>query len=877
MVSLTDRGIVYYSAWNQCIAEALRRYQPHLYHINDYHGAIAPLYLLPQTIPCCLSLHNAEFQGLWPMRNEKEAEEVCKTYNLSLGIVKEYVQFGEVFNLLHAGASYLRNHQKGFGAVGVSKKYSKRSYSRYPIFWGLQAIGALPNPDPSDTAEWNPNQSTRASDVQVDEAFETSRGSLRKLAQEWAGLNVDPDAELFVFVGRWSMQKGIDLIADVFPSILEKHPNTQLMCIGPVIDLYGRFAAIKLDRLMKVFPGRVFSRPEFTTLPPYIFSGAEFALIPSRDEPFGLVAVEFGRKGALGIGARVGGLGQMPGWWFTVESLTTKHMLSQFGDAIDEALASKKSLRAELRARSAKQRFPVAQWIEELETLQTTAIQRHDKYALKTRARGVSTIRTNMSHERSHPTSQNRFGGHEGSNRPPSQGRPSSAGSAADQPPVPRIRISRMGSVKGPGHVRHISTEAPSAIEEGSDDQMTDTERATSPPAAVPARTRSALQHTRRLSGITTQAVGLSSDAELDEQRGRSMQSGTTHKTTESIPQRVSMDNLDYRLQAAYNTPPSFPAWLDNSRLQPIAFPEPAVSRVPAIELHGEAGAPQVVGMSASSISSQDNLANPTEQSRKSRRSSDLSVNNIVGDRKDFQLQNVAPIFKDQNQDYAREFAALLGDLNGKNSQKTCIEEYIEMSEKDWFNRYQEVKLGKRASSIFHAKAKPKRSTLDLRAPQIQDAEAQFALQDSYTPPRGVRRFLLYTLGDWPVYSFLLALGQIMAANSFQVTLLTGQVGGPPSKVYTVSGIYLAFSVIWWLLYRRLQSRFILASVFFFYGASFCLIGVAPLIANHYSRIWNQDLGTGLYAAASASGSIFFALNFGEQGIEIFFNPCNPS
>jgi alpha-1,3-glucan synthase len=64
---------------------------------------------------------------------------------------------------------------------------------------------------------------------------------------------------------------------------------------------------------MKMYPGRVFSRPEFTALPPYIFryvfawisliiSGAEFALIPSRDEPFGLVAVEFGRKGALGIG-----------------------------------------------------------------------------------------------------------------------------------------------------------------------------------------------------------------------------------------------------------------------------------------------------------------------------------------------------------------------------------------------------------------------------------------------------------------------------------------------------------------------------------------------------------------------------------------------
>lgn len=65
--------------------------------------------------------------------------------------------------------------------------------------------------------------------------------------------------------------------------------------------------------MMQKYPGRVFSKPEFTLLPACVFSGAEFALIPSRDEPFGLVAVEFGRKGALGVGSRVGGLGQMPG------------------------------------------------------------------------------------------------------------------------------------------------------------------------------------------------------------------------------------------------------------------------------------------------------------------------------------------------------------------------------------------------------------------------------------------------------------------------------------------------------------------------------------------------------------------------------------
>jgi alpha-1,3-glucan synthase len=243
------------------------------------------------------------------MRTPEELKEVCEVFNITPQLAQKYVQFGDVFNLLHAGASYLRIHQRGFGAVGVSKKYGKRSWSRYPIFWGLSKIGQLPNPDPTDLAKWTGEQDRE--EIQIDEAFEKARGDLRIQAQKWAGLNENPNAELLVFVGRWSMQKGIDLIADAIPALLEDNQNVQLICVGPDIDLYGKFAALKLDVLVKQYPGRVFSKPEFTALPPFIFSGAEFALIPSRDEPFGLVAVEFGRKGALGIGARVGGLGQM--------------------------------------------------------------------------------------------------------------------------------------------------------------------------------------------------------------------------------------------------------------------------------------------------------------------------------------------------------------------------------------------------------------------------------------------------------------------------------------------------------------------------------------------------------------------------------------
>jgi alpha-1,3-glucan synthase len=86
---------------------------------------------------------------------------------------------------------------------------------------------------------------------------------------------------------------------------LEKKPSIQLICVGPVIHLYGRFATETLARLMEMYPDCVFSMLEFTALPPF-FRGTDLAFVPSRDYPFGLVPVQFGRKGALGVSARLG-------------------------------------------------------------------------------------------------------------------------------------------------------------------------------------------------------------------------------------------------------------------------------------------------------------------------------------------------------------------------------------------------------------------------------------------------------------------------------------------------------------------------------------------------------------------------------------------
>lgn len=711
---------IYYSAWNSCIAEAIKRYKPDLYHLNDYHGAVAPLHLLPDTIPCALSLHNAEFQGLWPMRTKQERDEVCRIYNLDPEIVQEYVQFGEVFNLLHAGASYLRIHQKGFGAVGVSKKYGKRSYSRYPIFWGLKDIGALPNPDPSDTAQWDPSHANQASsDVRVDPKFESERGALRVQAQKWAGLHIDPTAELFVFVGRWSAQKGVDLIADIFPSILEKHPTSQLICVGPVIDLFGKFAAIKLAKMMEVYPGRVFSKPEFTALPQEIFSGAEFALIPSRDEPFGLVAVEFGRKGALGVGARVGGLGQMPGWWYTIESTSTKHLLHQFKVAIECALESPQPIRALLRARSGQQRFPVSQWVEGLETLQSTVIKKHDKYATRAKmstlwsAVGGHSGTSTPDHRRSRATSQTasvrtcRI-----QSRAASSTRDSSPNPPA-MPPNAVQMLQKMGSRRGPGHApqhqressgrpsteifRGLEHEVPSDYEDDDDDE----------------------QPRGRTRAISVNGVRI--------------HSGTSRSAAPS-------ERQSFELTPSLNRADSFLS------ARPLPSPQPG--------LYG--------ATTPGSNPQEDHILLPPPRGNyNSARNSTLSIASVVGEKTDFELQKTNPFFTDPKQDYSRSFEQKLSNLNGKNSYSTCIEDFIEKSEKDWFNRLREVKLGKTStpvSSIFRFKdASPRESMFNEGSWNVGDSKDEFLLERDYRPPTGVKKILLRRLGDWPLYSLLLA------------------------------------------------------------------------------------------------------------------------
>ena len=781
----------------------------------------------------------------------------------------------------------------------MSKKYGKRSYARYPIFWGLKKVGNLPNPDPSDTSALTPLP--KDEDIKIDVEFEAGRGEYKRQAQEWAGLIQNPKADLLVFVGRWSNQKGIDLIADVFPSVLEERAEVQLICIGPVIDLYGKFAALKLDKMMKLYPGRVFSKPEFTALPPYIFSGAEFALIPSRDEPFGLVAVEFGRKGALGIGARVGGLGQMPGWWYTVESTTTTHLLHQFKMAIQGALASKPETRAMMRARSAKQRFPVAQWVEDLEILQSTAITIHKRESTKSHARPVTPTgmgysapgdvappEAAYSRQNSHLNLAAYFGVH---SRTPSLG-----------------KLTRLSYAHSRGN-SHYNSRDPSPINDRGERTLSLGKRAGPGHAQNgPGRGRNLLRRrdSKGFSRPPSPDIGVGTPVE--EETGDALvpvydivdEYLMTAEEAEAMQQRdLQMGQMDIP-----PLPPLNPDFLsprhvaaETSGILSIP-PSPNLSRNPS-----QRASPGV----------EDGLLTPTArfvpQETSFSNASMLSFSSIVGDKKDFKLQKVDPFFTDSTGEYFKAFEQRLQNLGGKNSESSlCIEEYLVKSEKKWFDRFREAKLGKMpghsiANSRAHSPAasglrrsrapSPGGSSsnvyVDTEGSDGQSNECsisdQFLLGKDYVPPTGLRRWMQIRIGDWPLYSFFLAFGQIIAANSYQITLLTGTVGQAAEKLYIVATIYLITSLMWWICFRSFKSIYVLSLPFVFYGLAvsaytlhsyivgvwlidmqFFFIGMAHFVPTVAGRGWVQNVATAMYAMASSSGSIFFALNFGDEG-----------
>ena len=242
-----------------------------------------------------------------------------------------------------------------------------------------------------------------------------------------------------------------------------------------------------------------------------------------------------------------------------------------------------------------------------------------------------------------------------------------------------------------------------------------------------------------------------------------------------------------------------------------------------------------------------------------------LSISTVVDKMRSLSVQDIDPAFTDLLGNYSRMYDEMLTNLDSK------TEEFLTKSEKNWFNQLHDARLGKWTPSTSSSTLFQGRPRSEL--PQNRNNSCaggnwtnQFMLGQNYKPSIGARKLLHYKVGDWPIYSILLAIGQIIGANSYQITLITGENGELATKLYVVVSIYLAGSVFWWLLFRRIASVYCLSLPWLFYGAAFFILGMAPYGSSIIGRGWIQNVATGLYALASSSNALFFALNFGSEG-----------
>jgi len=918
-----ESGIMY-STWNQCIAEVIRR-SPNIsiYWQNDYHTTLAPLYLLPQVIPTCLSLHNAEFQGLWPLRTSSEQAEMAGLFNLPYSIIERYVQFGNVFNLLHCGATYISTHQNSTGVAGVSDMYGKRSWIRYPALWTLKHIDSLPNPDPSDIAALDETP-LQAKKIGADANAELLRPEHRVNAQKWAGLREDPEADLLCFVGRWSKQKGVDLIADVMPSILEKYPRTQLIAIGPVVDLYGSFAAKKLARLMELYPGRVYSKPEFTALPPFIFSGAEFALIPSRDEPFGLVAVEFGRKGALGVGSRLGGLGLAPGWWFNVESDSTAHLISQFRIALKAALKSSKEQRAILRARAAVQRFPVLEWRQRTEDLHRRAV-----LASRQINRKNSIVWDGSQFNNNLPALAPQA--------PALITSPDEARAGVWTPAVPsptRLGAPFTPSVLGWPVTLLRGSKTPRSPLTREDSWDSDLDTVTSSPTQFVTDSSSlgvglALRGVENLDYFTrcdrpesSPPCGDSISVGFGRNEG-SFLAKANHRfevshTNQLQPIDPFMDPeaAAAAAQAPFTSANSLPASPVYTPRRSRASSFARFSRTDAILEEGEYSPPPVPPMPLTLPT----MPSPMMLSR---------IDAILDEKADSPLNVALANFTDSDGGVTRSFVEQMQRLSASNSTDSeyCIELYLMRQEKEYFGQIRRDKIksaraSHRSSSSsslatlwsltggttlakteavkmsFSPTHFPRSSQqeLTLRLPVMARNDSFFGPTDESNiglsssgngeddgelnaRPTGaigapvpistpIQVFLLRGIGGWPLYCIILALGQMLAASSFQLVLLGGSSIQSNQDLYVIGTVFFFATLGWYALYTFKPLRWTLSLPFAFYALAF--FGVSLPIMSPVFQSWEIRhaitlTSTCLYAVASAAGFAFFAFNFGDE------------
>ncbi len=278
-------------------------FQPDIIHCNDWQTGLVPCYLKTlyaydpffANTRSVFAIHNLGYQGNFDEKYVPVAHLPWSEFTLA------GVEFYGHFSFLKAGLVYAD------ALSTVSKTYSKEILTPEHGF-GMDGVlrhhwsklfGIL---NGADYAEWDPQTDSRIKTRYGPKSLKGKQECKRSLSRKLS-LPLPEQTPLICMVTRLSCQKGIDLLMQAFPRLMEQELG--LVILGSGEAHYEKF----LKDQDRIFPERFRFVSGFDEkLAHQLIAGSDILLMPSLYEPCGLTQMYALRYGTVPVVRRVGGL-----------------------------------------------------------------------------------------------------------------------------------------------------------------------------------------------------------------------------------------------------------------------------------------------------------------------------------------------------------------------------------------------------------------------------------------------------------------------------------------------------------------------------------------------------------------------------------------
>lgn len=274
-------------------------WRPDIVHAHDWHAGLTCAYLAARGRPAksVFTVHNLAYQGLFSAQHMAQIQLPRSFFNM-YGL-----EFYNQISYLKAGLFYADH------ITAVSPTYAKEI--TLPEFgYGMEDLlkqrmlegrltGILNGVDP---AIWDPTYDLLLTARYNRDTLESKQENKRQL-QVAMGLKIDEKAPIFAVVSRLTKQKGLDLVLEALPGLLEQGGQLVLLGAGDAVLQQGFLAAAAEH------PGQVGVQIGYhEAFSHRIMGGADVIMVPSRFEPCGLTQLYGLKYGTLPLVRRTGGL-----------------------------------------------------------------------------------------------------------------------------------------------------------------------------------------------------------------------------------------------------------------------------------------------------------------------------------------------------------------------------------------------------------------------------------------------------------------------------------------------------------------------------------------------------------------------------------------